>query len=447
MRTLAILCSLLTLVLLTDTASAASFRCPYLADKTKQTISEMTQGKDGWFFRIQGDLEEEFLMTSETAQYFTRLVDALDARDTTLIFITIPPRGMVAYDFLDRSIDVQADFDKTKAETSFNDLVVALQGTGLIAPNITSQSDLGADFFFHRDIHWTPEGARIAAKTLASILKDNTHFQSMTPAAFETVEASRQTIKERMGLELQRLCTSDIPPEPYVQYETRRKDTKDASALFGDAEESEASVLVGSSFSALEWFNFDGFISEYTGLDIANHALAAGHLFNAIVSYTSSPQFVGARPPFMIWEAPAIYDLNNDTAKFFRQVIPAIHGPCGPSKALAKGSLTVKNGKGGLLMTLDPAKKISGNGYFLFIESSNKGLAEMTLDLEYDDEDGEWFTIDRSEHFKNYGRFFIELSDDIESALSTVQVDGLSNVNATLTAYLCQTPTASNQGE
>ena len=56
-----------------QTIAAPLFNCPDLHNQQKLTIGEMTQGTDGWFFRMGGDLRQDFLLSQETAQYLRRV--------------------------------------------------------------------------------------------------------------------------------------------------------------------------------------------------------------------------------------------------------------------------------------------------------------------------------------------------------------------------------------
>ena len=60
--------------------------------------------------------------------------------------------------------------------------------------------------------------------------------------------------------------------------------------------------------------------------------------------------------------------------------------------------------------------------------------------MEYDDGDGEWFILDRRENFNNSGRFFVELSKEINSNLETVRLIGLPEIDAKIEARLCSIP-------
>lgn len=425
------------------TAESILFKCPDLANKEKQTIAEMTQGFDGFFFRISGDMRQDYAIMPEAQQFFERMAKALASRGTQLVFISVPPRGIAGQAFLDKSQLPQKEFDAKATEESYLDMLANIRKVGVLIPELVDTShdstSSSEPFFFKRDHHWTSFGAHKTALAIAELIKDHPNYKKIKPLSYETTVTGEAQMKHTMAEEIQRLCTDDIPAEPFPVSETRLVASAGEDALFGDAGGGvDSSVLVGSSFSATENFNFDGFLADATRLEIANYAISAGLLFNSIVSYTSSPDFVKTHPPFLFWEAPGIYDLNKDTSKFFRQIIPAIHGDCGEDKAIASGKLQIEKGKGGLLLNAETGKKIFGKNYYLFLESSSRALAKFTLELDYEDGDGEWFTVDRAEHFNNTGRFFVELLDEIESPLVKVTLEQPSNVNAQVTARICK---------
>ncbi|MFO1350181.1 MAG: hypothetical protein U1F68_05660 [Gammaproteobacteria bacterium] len=409
----------------------------------------MTQGTEGWFFRTRADLKDDFYLSEETKTYFRRLVKALAQRKTELIYLPLPPRGLLHSAFLIPTKPRQAPYELGEAESLFDAFVKDLQSTGMIVPNlrewVNAHSTDKSQFFFKRDHHWTPDGARAASQAVAAALANTPAYAALAKATYQSKPAGEQLMKHTMGQEIQRLCVGEIPPEPFMKYETRvvqtsGAKTEDNADLFGAATDSSALVLLGSSFSAVEDFNFDGFLSEATGLEVANHAISGGQLFNAIISYTSAPEFADAKPPFIVWEAPAYYNLGADSAPAFRQMIPAVYGACDSTKAVSTAKFSIQRGQGGKLLTVDPGAGVSGSRYYLFLTTPNKTLVKFTLKIDYADGDYEWFAIDRTENFNNSGRFFVEFSDDIESSVTAISIEGLPNLNANLEAVLCPTP-------
>jgi alginate biosynthesis protein AlgX len=241
-----------------------------------------------------------------------------------------------------------------------------LRSTGMVVPNLmdfTAAENIDpSQAFFKRDHHWTPEGARLASRAVGKALSELPDYRELGKASYQSAAVSQAQIKHTMAQEIQRLCQGEIPPEPYPQYETRllaQGDDGNAD-LFGSAENTGSLVLVGTSFSAEGHFNFDGFLSESTGLEVANHAISGGQLFNAMVSFTASPQFDESDARFMLWEAPSYYNLNRDSAGAFRQIIPAVQGPCADDAVVASAPITVRQGEASGSLNVDPGLTVGG---------------------------------------------------------------------------------------
>lgn len=419
------------------------FSCPHLQDETRRTLVPVTQGKAGWFFR-ESDLKSSYQLLLETRDYLARLAKVFAAKGTQLILLPVPPRSLAAPQFLDPSQPMQKEFDPEVVRVAYEDYLTALRDTGIKTVGLLGVME-GYDpehdlyFFFRRDHHWTPFGAELAAQQAGELLKTEPAYKPEATAEYATEITETLKIKHTLAQEIQRLCTDKIPPEPYPQHVTTVQEEKGEQALFGDVSAAAPLVLLGSSFSAQELFNFAGFLSQETGLEVANYAISAGQLFNAIVSYTSLPEAERLQPDFVLWEALAHYDFNNNS-RLFRQIIPAVQGECSADEAVAVRIMRLDGKEKEELFDLQKAKDVTGSGYFLFLHIDDRSLAKFTLEMEYDDGDGEWFTVDRSEHFNNTGRFFIELTDEISSALTRITMDGLGTVHANLEARLCRYP-------
>ncbi len=418
-------------------AADALYQCPYLDSEKHQLLYDMSQGKDGWFFRENTDFKEDFFLSDETAHYLTRMKDALAVRGTSLVFVPLPVRAMVADTYLLDSEDVQKNFDTKRAHRAYTQYIADLrQKTGLTVVDVLdSDTKLNSDYFFKRDIHWTTEGARFTAEKIGEAIKALPAYKNITPSTYETTAQGAKDMKGKIFLELLRLCTSQIPAEKVPVFETRLKATG-ADALFGSDQTSSA--LIGTSFSEMDILNFDGFLSEYTGLPIANYAIGAGELFIAMISYVNSPGFKDNPPPFMFWETPGHYNINLNSASYFRQIIPAIKGECSKENTVAKRKFEIKDGKGGELLSIPADAKVHGSNYYLALSSNNVGLINYTLELEYENGDGEWFTIDHTSRYKTYGRNFVELWDDIDSPLTSVRLQDAGKINATIDITLCK---------
>ena len=240
-----------------------------------------------------------------------------------MIFLLIPPRGIVARSHLDRSQPGQANYDAASARASYRASVTNLQALGIVVPDLLAleeQPPADEPFFFRRDHHWTPFGAKRAAEAVAAVLAKQPGYDPSS-TQYLTKQVGMETMQHTMAIELQRLCQDSIPAEPFPVYDTDMvAGATGAEALFGDASGAPL-ALIGTSFSATKNFNFAGFLSQATGKEVANYALTAGGMFNAFLSLVSSPQFGELHTSFLVWEMPGTNNLNTGTGPYFRQLI------------------------------------------------------------------------------------------------------------------------------
>jgi alginate biosynthesis protein AlgX len=420
------------------------YACPYLHDKARQHIAPMTQGKEGWFFR-SSDFQEYYALLPDTQDFLSRLNQAFASQGTTLVLLEVPPRTLAERAFLNKKQPMQNTFNPKITHRSYYNYVESLRKTGAVVVNtldLATQRDTknNLNFYFKRDIHWSPFAAKITAARVAEVMKKEAGYVPDKEQKFVTTSSNKLEMKGVMYEELQQLCTDSIPAEFAPEYITTVKaDDESADALFGDTSSKPPIVLLGSSFSWMSIINLEGFLAEALNREVANFSIPGGALFNAITSYISLPEDQKLAPEYVIWENLSHYDFSSGE-RMLRQIIPAIYNECSVEDAIATSTLAINEGKGGDLLILPEGKDIHGSDYYLFINSDNLGLTRFTLEIEYADGDGEWFTIDRTANFNNTGRFFAELTNEISSPLVKVALSGMENVKANVEVRLCKIP-------
>lgn len=420
-----------------EPSQSVLYDCPYLNDPDRQKLSPMTQGQDGWFFR-RVDFQENYTLLPETLTYFKRIDRAFEKLGTKLVVAAIPPRPFIGDHFYNRGDTQQKRYDLSTAKKSYNEYLSQLRSTGITVVDgldLVQEQDTANDlsFFFKRDHHWTPFGSKMMAQKIAREM----NAEASAANTYQTKQLYITNLRSYMSEEIKRLCLNQTPHESHPVYRTERSSYNSEDLLFGDSSSDATIALLGSSFSDMESFNFVGFLMEASGMDVANYSLSGGQLFNAIVSYTSLPLDRRPAPKFALWETLSHYDFNVGEA-MYRQIIPAVGGECSREQSIAAKAVAVKGNDASTLLDVPESKKASGHDYYLFIESDTPSLVKFTVEFDYADGDGEWFTIDRSENFRNKGRFFIELSDELTAPLTQVSLDNNSPVDAKLDVRLCK---------
>lgn len=396
------------------------------------------QGKDGWFFREGSDVADFYSYGPDTLGYVGRFARALKARDVQLVFLPVPPKGLIEPQFAGDAVPAEV-FDRGAGLADLKTLLAEVKEAGAIPVDVLSaeaKSEHSA-FFFARDLHWRPEGARIGAAAARAALQPEALYGELSKKGYQTsVVAKEQPMRSAVLQALQRMCTDTLPQEHTDLYETAAGEATADDLLGGD--ENTPVALVGTSFSDVETFNFAGFLSEALELEVANFAISGGGTFTSVLSYTLSDNLDKMPPKYLVWENPAYNRLDGEGISSFRQMIPAVTGYCSGAAKLETGTLSLAAGQRARLPVT--AQGVSGHGYYLAMKASDSGLKQLTFDIDYDDGDGETFVVNRSDRQKASERFFLEFSDDIPGSVTGVSVTAPKEVAVDLEISICQAP-------
>jgi alginate biosynthesis protein AlgX len=263
----------------------------------------------------------------------------------------------------------------------------------------------GESYFFKRDHHWTPAGARAAARALADLIKAQTAYAELEKMEFITSVVGEAAYTGGWGAEVEAHCSTELPSEKMIVYET---EATTQIGLFDELPPAEV-VLVGTSFSqpAREpGFNFEGFLKEHLSLDVLNMAVPGGGMFASIYSYFPSHEFQEHKPRFLIWE------LSVQSSKVFfdegvyRQIIASLYGSC---QGLLEESAELQPRLE--LLANDDNLNIQGDDYYILLEFSDITLVNFEVTLLAHNGKSESLMIERSTRVINNGRFALELSN------------------------------------
>ncbi|MEZ5667948.1 MAG: alginate O-acetyltransferase [Alphaproteobacteria bacterium] len=281
-------------------------------------------GRDGWLFTV-----EEFEQPDDAeAAIAAKLAAIVAARDRLaaagvprLVVALLPDKSRVNADMLDA---IQRRPEHAQRYQAFRG---ALREAGIVAPDLlTPLADAaaaGTQTHMRTDTHWTPAGAVVVAEALAAaIAAGDDPPPSLGAAAFATAElppAAHDGDLTRF-IPLGPLRTLLLgPPEELVQRQTAAADSTDGgdadALLFGDV--TIPAVLVGTSYSAMDEWNFDGALQQALGMDVLNLADEGKGPMEPMAAYLASDALRDSPPEIVIWEVPerflpVAYDLPAD---------------------------------------------------------------------------------------------------------------------------------------
>lgn len=310
--------------------SSSAFGCKHLEDVADPRSLE---GKSGYFFRIFADLRLHFSFSDESISNLAQLSEILKAKGTTLIYAPVPTKSQAMPDFLPEQAKLYG-YDRKLAARSYQRIIDRLKAANVLAvdlqsPMLAAKSEDG--LFFRSDFHWTAQGARLAAKAIADVIKAQPAYASLEKTKFKTRELERMKSFSTLRNNLQRFCKDALPPVESVAYETTKVDQSSGTIdLFG-AEAIDPIALVGTSMSNAEAGNFGGFISQYSSLTLTNYAISGGNQFGSILSYMTSREFQENRPRFLIWENPIYNNLGQYGPAPWVELLAAAAQTCQPS--------------------------------------------------------------------------------------------------------------------
>lgn len=371
-------------------------------------------GPDGWLLR-DDDLETEFSLNPQTLTHLRRLNEALAAQGVTLVIAAQPPRGT--------SLEAGnvPEYRPADALESYRAVRETLHNAGLVVADLSAVVGNTPDYFFRRDHHWTPDGARSSAEAVAAAITSTPAFASTSFASgtFRTEAVGREAQRGSFGEAVGRICGRTPPAETFTRYRTVAE-TPGGGGLFGTSAPPVA--LVGTSNSARDDLNFAGFLAHASGLEVLNASLVGGGPEAAMAAYLRSSTFREARPVFLVWEFATLFDVPQDPL-FYRQLVPSVRGAC--RAAASTASVTRALGR-----TVPLFEGVRGETGFLILNVSDLSQTAFDVRLEYEGGRRETLRLERPERERNDGRFFLDLGGRLSAAALRMPASAEGEVEA-----------------
>jgi alginate O-acetyltransferase complex protein AlgJ len=167
---------------------------------------------------------------------------------------------------------------------------------------VRPMSAAGGEPYYRTDTHWNERGAKIAAETVASALRQ----ANLTPTQKAQFHVASEPEHERVG-DLIRLAGLDgvpYPLRPRGDEEAATVVDQSAAGNVGLLDETPAPELavIGTSFSRRA--NFVPFLSLALTAPVENRAEDGGGVANAAIDYFAKPEFQKTPPRAIVWEIP-----------------------------------------------------------------------------------------------------------------------------------------------
>lgn len=349
--------------------------CPELNDPihyqegVMKALSKLVGGKDYTLIRTEIDLEERFEISPRQAIQFKKITQTFKDSGINIVIMFQPTRGMM----MPYNVQKSDNYSDTKAKQSLLKLASYLRSLGFYVPDISELlNNPPPDYFFKRDHHWTPHGAKFTAEVMAKQIREYDFFKTLEKTAYKSEQTHNVQKDGTLNRGLKHICEHNFAQQVVQGYKTYldlSSDSNDlgdalfgesddessssdsmASALFGDAESNSDEsgdktdiILIGTSNSAKrdddnKNYNFGGFLRENLQIDLTNQAILGGKAFSGIINYLLLNHENPPKDTIILWEFPATF-INDDELPF-RQLLPAIYGTCKQQDALLHNQLT-----------------------------------------------------------------------------------------------------------
>ena len=289
-------------------------------------------GEEDWLANSSMDFPDYGQATSDfSLQELRRLKGLLAEYGTELMIVYLPSRGLSYPDELSASA---AGYDVKSQRKQYLHTLSAIRDQGITVPQMTTLFDNNSQepIFYEKDIHWSIKGAQEAAKLVAVNIDKLGFADTDSPQKYETVYNGVMQDVANVEQAIAQICGFSFAPTYSPTYVTAELDTAentDSFSLFDEV--TDDIVLLGTSFSALPKFNFNGYMQEYANVPVANYALSGGGLIGSWVNYLKSGDFFAAPPRLIIWEVPGWREFE---PRFFHAFTPLFFDACDKSNAI-----------------------------------------------------------------------------------------------------------------
>jgi len=434
------------------TAEACCKLCPRAADPSAYVTRFMRdhrltiQGVDDWLFRTEVDLTTEFPVDETVMAALARMVEDLHGRGTQILLIDLPQRGLLTADKLLPSD--RAHYDSGAALRNYRQALQRFRDIGFIVPDygqLVEHSD-GTEYFFHRDGHWTPDGARRTAQLIAETVKALPFYSKLRKKNFTTIRVGQQRHPGVLSIIASQICGGSFPSEVSAGYSTSPSDTYP----FGDEPIPEI-ALAGTSFSGNPAYHFLGFLQQELQADVLNVSLAGGNYDGAMTQYLPSELFQKNRPKLLIWEF-SHPQIAAATATQLRRLVPLVGNGCAAGEVLLTNEVTLSSADE-LIYVL-----FNGGGHIILAQSrdllidlqfADPAVNEILGEVWYMDGKHELLKARMNDFTRAGGRFVLELNREPDFAQQPlidfrVQIVTPLPKPTSVAAKLCRTGSLAN---
>lgn len=271
-------------------------------------------GKDEWIFsneEIVVPVNEQSNIASNLAKVVA-VSQFLRQQDITLVVAPVPAKARVLRRYLSTSWpDQRAQLYRHMMDVLQGEKVHVVDSYQAMRSVTTSES-----LYFRTDTHWTPEGASLVARATAEYCRTATNVELNTQLFLTQSQAVQFLDGDLMGfVPLSPWFSLWAPlPEPFYGAKTFEQ----GADLFSASKIS--TILVGTSYSADQRWNFSGALKQALGRDLASVASKGMGPYQPMFELLETPEILDGID-LVIWEIPERYLMTSYEELEFSDVL------------------------------------------------------------------------------------------------------------------------------
>lgn len=374
-----------------------------------RVFKRLVIGRENWLFRSEVELKEDFSIRQDVLELIQKISSRLNNRGVNLVLIRPPTRGMVHIDKLSGPMN----FNLNRAIESYRSMIQQFDSAGVLAVDLSgvvghSKSN---HFYFKRDHHWTPEGAKLTALIVSDAILSQLSDTAFSPSFYKTEKSGSIKLVGTLERAWNQLCQGRFLKQVVYEYETKKlSENSSDNDLFSDVEMPDI-TLVGTSYSkGAVNYNFSGYLQEFLQTEVLNVAVPGGSYQSSVLEYFPSEDFQVFTPKLVLWEVPAYHNLNKPI--FFRQFLAAIENGCQQGQIMLEQSQEIDGQENDIMLNVGSSMTdIRGKDRIIDVTFSGDKIHKATFEVWYTNGSRDRFSISQPEVTKNNNRLFFYLKE------------------------------------
>lgn len=371
-----------------------------------KVLMRLYQTIENWLFS-EYELKPDLTMAPQALFALDTISKELNRRGTQLVIAPILHRGLV----YPKRIPMSAEFDFEQSKTDYYAYLKALTDIGLNVVDFSSMIDSSEPYLFYkRDFHWTYLGAAKSAEIIAEHIKKMSIYKDLERSEFKAVYNGVAGLNAGVLKIFTEICGTEFPSEYKKIFQTIEQVKDESNALFGDNDDDDQVILLGTSFSALVKFNFFGFLREFLSVDVSNYAVSGGNVFGAFYTYFNTKRIDDSLPKIIVWEFP-IQSTRFNREDIYSLLLPSVLNlRCDADNVLMQFVHTLKQDENTIIFNGgENFQYIKQKDIFFELVFENKDIYQLDVDIHYVERRKYKSSLVKSLRLENDGRFLFDL--------------------------------------